>query len=103
LPFAIGAGLAALAGGMVMRGPWRSERRKLFNRGPEESLDPANAEVLEETVLVSPMVSRESAELDQLVEVISGGGPKRSRVISELDSEGKEDFERGLKELEKLK
>jgi methionine-rich copper-binding protein CopC len=103
LPFAIGAGLAALAGGMVMRGPWRSERRKLFNRGPEESLDPANDMVLEETVLVSPMVSRESAELDQLVEVISSGGPKRSRVISELDAEGKEDFERGLKELEKLK
>jgi hypothetical protein len=103
LPFAIGAGLAALAGGMVMRGPWRSERRKLFNRGPEESLDPANDKVLEETVLVSPMVSRESAELDQLVELISSGGPKKSRVISELDAEGKEDFERGLKELEKLK
>jgi hypothetical protein len=103
LPFAIGAGLAALAGGMVMRGPWRSERRKLFNRGLEESLDPANDEVLEEAVLVSPMISRESVELDQLVEVISGGGPKRSRVISELDAEGKEDFERGLKELEKLK
>jgi hypothetical protein len=88
---------------MVMRGPWRSERRKLFNRGLEESLDPANDEVLEEAVLVSPMISRESVELDQLVEVISGGGPKRSRVISELDAEGKEDFERGLKELEKLK
>jgi hypothetical protein len=105
LPFAIGAGIAALAGGMVMRGPWRSERRKLFNHRhePEETPEPVDSRALEELVLMMPKIGKESSELDELVEVVTNQAPKRSRVISELDADGKEDFERGLKELERLR
>lgn len=103
LPFAIGAGIAALAGGMVMRGPRRSERKKLFGHRPDDSPEPADKLAIGEIVTTKPEVSKEIFELDRLVEEISGPESKSSRVKSDLDADGKEDFERGLKELERLK
>jgi hypothetical protein len=112
LPFMIGAGIAALAGGMVMRRPLRSDRKGLFGNG--ESYKKMSNNVAENATLKEQLIAvrvgknatsdGDQKALDSLVDLLRSEETGRTkRVVSKIDADGEEDFNRGLKELEKLR
>ncbi|MDD1765696.1 MAG: Ig-like domain-containing protein [Methanomassiliicoccales archaeon] len=112
IPIAVGAGVLALAGGMVMRKSWRPDRKGVLRK--ERILKDFSDQNEDDTTLeeldVAPMVNRNAAAdpdfktLDSLVDLVVSNEPiQKKRVVSILDPKGDEDFVRGLKELEKLR
>ncbi|MDD1767520.1 MAG: carboxypeptidase-like regulatory domain-containing protein, partial [Methanomassiliicoccales archaeon] len=111
LPFMIGAGIAALAGGMVMRKPLKSNRKGPFSNGKvyrELSNHSGNGTTLDEQLITARVGKNASPDADQraldsLVDLLSSeDAARRKRVVSKVDADGEEDFNRGLKELERL-
>jgi hypothetical protein len=112
IPIAVGAGVLALAGGMVVRRSWRSDRKEASRKErvlrdiSGQNGDGATLEELD----ITPTVNRNAAAnsdfkaLDSLVDLVASNEPiQKKRVVSILDPKGDEDFVRGLKELEKLR
>ncbi|MDD1769146.1 MAG: carboxypeptidase regulatory-like domain-containing protein, partial [Methanomassiliicoccales archaeon] len=112
LPFMIGAGVAALAGGMVMRRPLKSDRKGLFSNGKNHkkiSNHVTENAALEEKLIAARVGKNAVSDgdqkaLDSLVDLLGSEETRRTkRVVSKIDADGEEDFNRGLKELEKLR
>ena len=112
IPIAIGAGVLALAGGMVMRKSWRPDRKEAQRK--ERILRDISGQNGDATTLegldATPRVNRNAAAdpdfktLDSLVDLVVSNEPiQKKKVVSILDPKGDEDFVRGLKELERLR
>jgi methionine-rich copper-binding protein CopC len=112
IPIAVGAGVLALAGGMVMRKSWRSDRKEVLRK--ERILRDISGQNGDATTLegldVTPRVIKNAAAnpdfktLDSLVDLVVSNEPiPKKKVVSILDPKGDEDFVRGLKELERLR
>jgi len=112
IPIAVGAGVLALAGGMVMRRSWRPDRKEALRRErilrdiSGQNGDGTTLEGLEATPRVNGNAAADPdfKTLDSLVDLVVSNEPiQKKKVVSILDPKGDEDFVRGLKELERLR
>jgi len=110
IPVVLGAGIVALIGGMMIKGSRRSNKKGLL--GTARILEGATDQMEDENILTDKIVIRarqndapvdkDSNILDSLVTTLCADPPPKSRIKSTIDAKGGEDFERGLKELQKL-
>lgn|GEM_PF-1002012 len=106
---AVGVGALALAGAMIMRKPWRSDKLRASYRNDfeeyareESSKEIRMAQIRE---IDRQMENSQYVKARNDVNMIGNDRQKITEIVrikSTIDPNGEEDFERGLRELEKL-
>ncbi|MDH7507841.1 MAG: Ig-like domain-containing protein [Methanomassiliicoccales archaeon] len=109
LSIAMGAGALALAGAMIMKKPWRSEKTRTNARYEFErdASDESSKEIrIAQIRRIDQQFENNTFLQDQKKENLERDDGQKTtdfvRIKSNIDPKGEEDFERGLKELERL-